>query len=124
MLWTGSMPTSMLNDRQIRASEFRKWEHAHREFARGRDRDTVDAHKAEILANRGRLTTPIRLSVDDRSHEVLIGDGHHRAIAVIELGLDEFSFTWGWRRAFSVTHERVRFPGGILAGSDDYTLQD
>lgn len=112
--WTGSMPTKMLNDHQIRASEHRTWEHARREFARGRDRETVDAYKAEILANRGRLTVPIRLSVDDRSHEVAIGDGHHRAIAVMELGLDAFDFTWGWRRTFSVTHENVPFPDGIL----------
>src|SRR5688572_21457343 len=76
MPWTGQIATSYLNDHQIRASEYRKWEHARRQFARGRDRKTVDAYKAEIQGNGGRLRTPIRLSVDDRTHEVVIGDGH------------------------------------------------
>jgi hypothetical protein len=108
------MPTALLNDEQVRPSEYRKWKHAHQQFARGKDRATVDAYKAAISANGGRLTTPIRLSVDDRTHEVAIADGHHRAIAVIELGLTEFHFTWGWRRAWTVTHERAPFPDGIL----------
>jgi len=114
MPWTGQMATSYLNDDQIRASEYRKWEHARRQFARGRDRKTVDAYKAEIQGNGSRLRTPIRLSVDDRTHEVVIGDGHHRAVALQELGLSEFHFTWGWRRSFTVTHENGPFPDDIL----------
>lgn len=108
------METSRLNDRQIRASQFTKWEHAVRQFRRGRDRQTVDAYKAEIRANGGRLTIPIRLGIDDRTHEVAIGDGHHRAIALMELGIHEFDFTWGWRRAFSNTTAREPFPNHVL----------
>lgn len=108
------MPTSFLNDGQIRASEYRKWEHARRQFQRGKDRQTVDAYKAELAANDGRLTVPIRLSIDDRTHEVAIGDGHHRAIAYMESGVPTFAFTWGWRRSFSVTHEHGPFPPHIL----------
>lgn len=114
MPWTGTVATAMLNDRRIRPSEYRRWEHAHRQFQRGRDRQTVDVYKAEIQANGGRLKTPIRLSVDDRSHEIYIGDGHHRAIALIELTIPQFDFTWGWRRSFSVTHERGPIPADII----------
>ena len=112
--WIGAMQTSLLNDRDIRPSEYRKWEHARRQFQRGTDRKTVDAYKAEIQANGGQLNTPIRLSVDDRTKEVAIGDGHHRAVAVIELAIPTFSFTWGWRRSFSVTHERQAFPADLI----------
>lgn len=112
--WTGTMQTSFLNDEKIRASEFRKWDHAHRKFARGKDRETVDAYKEEIRSNGGRLKTPIRLSIDDRTHEIVIGDGHHRAIALQELGISEFDFTWGWRKTFSNTTEHKPFPDHVL----------
>ncbi|MDT0608851.1 hypothetical protein [Streptomyces lancefieldiae] len=113
-IWTGTMPTAKLNDRQIRPSEYHKWEHARRQFARGRDRATVDAYKAELVANGGRLKTPIRLSIDDRTHEVAIGDGHHRCIALMELGIADFAFTWGWRRTFTNTTDHRPFPTGVL----------
>lgn len=92
MPYTGQMSTEMLNDRQIRAKDFTRWRHAHSRFARGRDRDTVDAYKAEITS--GGLRTLIWLDVSERTGEVLIGDGHHRAVALLELGVARFPFHW------------------------------
>lgn len=92
MLYRGELETSMFNDRQIRAKDFAKWQHARRQFARGRDRDTVDGYKAEI--EHGGLKKPIWLDVDEKTGWVYIGDGHHRAIALEELGVDRFEFHW------------------------------
>lgn len=108
-IWIGCMPSAHLNDVQIRTSEYRKWAHAVRRFTTGDDRKTIDAYKHSIQ-EAGRLPAPIRLSIDDRTHETAIGDGHHRAIAVLESGLPVFDFTWGWRRAFSNTTEHGPFP--------------
>lgn len=113
--WTGTMPTSRLNDRQIHPIQFRKWSHAHRQFARpGRDRKTVDAYKAAI-AKEGRCE-PILLGVSDRDHAVYVGDGHHRAVALIELGVAEFSFHWYWitSKWGRPPMERGPFPDHIL----------
>lgn len=93
MPYQGVLPTALFNDRQIRAKDFAKWSHARRQFARGKDRQTVDRYKAE-LAERGRFRRPIWLDVSERTGEVLIGDGHHRAIALLEAGVTEFAFHW------------------------------
>ncbi|HEY3479615.1 MAG TPA: ParB N-terminal domain-containing protein [Streptomyces sp.] len=92
MAYRGSLPTSMFNDRQVRAKDFAKWRHATSKLARGRDRDTVDRYKAEI--ERGGLKKPIWLDVSDRTGWVYIGDGHHRAVALLELGVVDFDFHW------------------------------
>lgn len=92
MTYRGQLPTAMFNDRQVRAKDYATWRRAHAAFGRGRDRHTVDAYKTEIAA--GGLRKPIWLDVSARTGEVLIGDGHHRAVALIELGVDTFAFHW------------------------------
>src|SRR5688500_17465469 len=114
MKYRGQMQTSLLNDRQIRASEYRKWDHAARQFKTGKEPETVDADKAEIQKNAGWLKKLMRLSIDDRTSKVAIVDGHHRAIALKKLGIRQFDFTWGWRRAFSNTTEHTPFPYNVL----------
>ncbi|WP_381801144.1 ParB N-terminal domain-containing protein [Streptomyces niveus] len=96
--WTGRMPTSRLNDRDVHPIQFRKWADAHRDFARGRDRETVDAYKAAIQ-HRG-LREPILIGVSDRDEALYVGDGHHRAVALIELGVSEFPFHWYWIKSW------------------------
>ncbi|MFG2352607.1 hypothetical protein [Streptomyces sp. NPDC048521] len=101
MAYRGELSTALLTDEAIRAKDFAKWRHAHRHFARGRDRETVDRYKAEITA-RGGLKTPIWLDVDDKTGWVYVGDGHHRAVALLELGVPRLAFhwrllsKWGW----------------------------
>ncbi|WP_329390207.1 ParB N-terminal domain-containing protein [Streptomyces sp. NBC_01716] len=110
--WVGSMPTSHLNDRQIRPIQFRKWADAHRQFARGKDRKTVDAYKA-LISKEG-LREPILIGVSDRDEALYVGDGHHRAVALMELGANEFPFHWYWIRSFGVRVEREPFPKHLL----------
>lgn len=93
MPYRGQLPTSLFNDGQIRAKEFAKWRHCHNAFRRGERRRIVDGYKTEI-AGRGGLPKPIWLDVDDKYGHVYLGDGHHRAVALIELGVAQFDFHW------------------------------
>lgn len=92
MPYRGELPTAMFHDRLIRAKDYRLWSHVRDAFRHGKDRQTVDRYKAEIAA--GGLRKPIWLDVSERTGEVLIGDGHHRAVALLESGVPEFAFHW------------------------------
>jgi hypothetical protein len=112
MKYQGMLPVSMFNDWQIMAREFRRWDDARRRFARpGKDRDTVDGWKQRI--EQGKLE-PLILGVSDRHPDVYIGDGHHRAIALTELGVKEFPFHWYWIKWIGVHMERAPFPYHLL----------
>lgn len=113
MKYRGQMRTSLLNDRQIRPTEYRRWADARQHFERrDKDRKTVDEYKAQIQG--GGLREPIRLGVDDRYHDVYVGDGHHRAVALMELGVREFPFHWYWIRSFGVRMAAEPFPYHLL----------
>lgn len=91
--WTGRMPTACLNDRQIMPREYRRWRDAHAQFAcNAKDRQTVDEYKASIPKHG--LPEPLILGISERyPDDVYVADGHHRAIALIDLGLREFGFS-------------------------------
>lgn len=112
MTYLGTMPTAMLTDSKIRPTEYRKWKHAERQFAAGKDRARVDELKASIT--RQGLRVPVILGIDDRYRDVYLADGHHRAVAFMELGLPEFLFRWYWIKNFGVTMERGPFPYDAL----------
>lgn len=110
MKYRGVMPTSMLDDRKIRPTEFRKWADAQRDFARrDKDRRKVKELKASI-AQHG-LREPITLGISARyPDDVYVADGHHRAVVLMELGIAEFPFHWYWIRSFGVHMETDPFP--------------
>ena len=114
MAWTGNMPTRLLNDKQIRPTEYRKWRDAHDRFARrAKDRQLLDELKTSIP--RDGLRTPITLGISERyPDDVYVADGHHRAVALIDLGVAEFEFQWYWIRSFGVRMEREPFPYEVL----------
>jgi hypothetical protein len=113
MPYCGQMPVALLNDQQIRPTEYTKWRHAFERFDR-RDKDckTVEAYKAEI--EHGGLVDPIVLGVDDRYPDVYVADGHHRAVALMQLGAADFTFRWYWIRSFGVHIEHTPFPYHLL----------
>ncbi|MFE6815269.1 ParB/RepB/Spo0J family partition protein [Streptomyces sp. NPDC057677] len=112
-LHTGTLPTRLLNDQQIRPSEYRKWRHALRHFEqRPKEKARVEALKASIAVDG--LQKPILLSVDDRTNCVYVGDGHHRAVALMQLGVTDFSFRWCWIRSYTVDHQSGPFPSHLL----------
>lgn len=107
------MRTSLLNDKQVRPTEYRKWADAHRRFER-RDKDrAIVEHLKESIPRNG-LKKPIIIGVNDRyPDDAYVADGHHRAVALIELGIHDFPFTWYWIRSFGVHHERDPYPSHL-----------
>ncbi|MGW9371173.1 ParB/RepB/Spo0J family partition protein [Streptomyces xanthophaeus] len=113
MPYLGQMPTAMLTDSKIRPTEYRKWSAARRRFEqRDKDRRKVEELKASI-AQYG-LREPIILGVDDRYRDVYLADGHHRAVALMDLGVKAFPFHWYWIKAYGVDMERTPFPYSTL----------
>lgn len=113
MPYQGRMRTALLNDRQIRPIEYRRWADAHRRFQRReKDRQTVDAYKDAIRA--GRRIEPIHLGISDRYPDVYVRDGHHRAVAHLELGAKDFPFIWSWIRSIGVRVETRPFPFELI----------
>ena len=90
--YRGRLPVSAFGDREIRAKEFAKWRDCHSAFRRGERRRIVDRYKAQLAA--GDPVPPIWLDVDDKYGCVYVGDGHHRAVALIESGAADFDFHW------------------------------
>ncbi|MEV2255884.1 ParB N-terminal domain-containing protein [Streptomyces sp. NPDC050147] len=112
MKYRGRMRTSTLNDRQIMPTDFRRWAEARRQFAQGKDRQKIDMLKESIEANG--LEEPILLCIEPRWRDIYVSDGHHRAIAVLELELPRFPFHWHWIRWASVHIEHEPFPYELL----------
>lgn len=116
MAYQGRLPVAAFNDRQVRAKEYTKWRHCHNAFRRGERRRIVDDYKAHLAA--GDLVPPIWLDVDDQYGHVYVGDGHHRAVALIESGVVHFDFRWrltskfGWFTQPPL--EKDEFPRNLL----------
>ncbi|MFE2497103.1 ParB/RepB/Spo0J family partition protein [Streptomyces scopuliridis] len=113
-IWTGRMPTDRLNDKQIRPTEYRKWRHAVERFER-RDKDRIIVEKLKASIPKQGLLVPIQLGISERyPTDVYVADGHHRAVALKQLGALDFPFHWYWINNGSVRWERVPFPYHIL----------
>lgn len=112
--YRGEMPTRLLNDAAIRPREYRKWADAGRRFARhDKDRRKVEELTASI-AQHG-LREPIILGISARyPGDVYVADGHHRAIALMDLKVPTFPFHWYWIRDYGVRMETVSFPYATL----------
>ncbi|MCX4235407.1 hypothetical protein [Streptomyces ortus] len=91
--YRGRLRTELLNDEQIRAKEYPRWSQCRSAFTRGKRRQIVDRHKAQI-AQHGVPEFPLLLDVSRDTGWVYVGDGHHRAIALMELGIKRFPFVW------------------------------
>lgn len=112
-IYLGRMRTAYLNDRQIRPTEYARWADARRRFtSREKDRQLMEKLLASIPEHG--LQEPVLLGVSDRYLDVYVGDGHHRAVALMELGVPEFPFHWYWIKSVGVRLEREPFPGHLF----------
>ncbi|MFD4392578.1 hypothetical protein [Streptomyces sp. NPDC058495] len=109
----GWMPTRLLTDTAIRPTEHARWAGVERLFARHERDRRIMADLLATIPRRG-LEVPILLGVDDRTREVYVSDGHHRALALRALGAPRFPFVWCWLRAYRVETGREPFPYGLL----------
>jgi hypothetical protein len=89
------MHTGYLLSGVIVPIEHGDWNTAFTRFNRiDKDRRCVDEYKEHIRTN-GSMP-PIELGVSDRYPDVYVRDGQHRAVAVMELGIEWFPFVWSW----------------------------
>lgn len=114
MPYLGRLPSSLLKQGRIQPTEHRDWPNARRYFARrDKDRIHIDQLKASI-AKHG-LREPITIGISARyPDDVYVGDGHHRAIALMDLGVPTFPFHWYWIKGWGVRMERGPFPYATL----------
>lgn len=113
-MYRGWMRTSYLNDRQIRPTEYRKWRDARRYFE-SRPKEWAKVERLMSIIAADGLPEPIRIGVSDRYPDVYVGDGHHRAVALLELGLPKFPFHWYWIKSWGRPRmENKPFPFHLL----------
>jgi ParB-like chromosome segregation protein Spo0J len=112
--YLGAMPTSLLADSKIRPTEYRKWAEARHYFDhRDKDRRKVEELRASITQHG--IREPLILGISARfPDDVYVADGHHRAVAIMDMGLSTFPFHWYWIRSFGVEMERDPFPYDTL----------
>ncbi|MFJ7998983.1 ParB N-terminal domain-containing protein [Streptomyces sp. NPDC096310] len=104
------MPVRMLSDRLIKPTEYTKWRHAEQRFARRNEDRKIMAQLKEAILRDG-LREPIELGISERyPTDVYVADGHHRAVALMQLGADEFPFHWYWINNRGVLWETGPFP--------------
>ncbi|MFF8645024.1 ParB N-terminal domain-containing protein [Streptomyces sp. NPDC015345] len=107
------MPTAFLLNGKIQPTEYRRWADARRRFAR-REKDRKKVERLmESIPHHG-LREPILIGISDRYPDVYVGDGHHRAVAVMDLRLRSFPFRWYWIKNSGVHIEREPFPFHLL----------
>lgn len=113
MKYLGQMQTAKLTDRLIKPTEYARWVDARRRFEhRQKDRDLVARLRQSIP--RDGLREPLILGVSDRYPDVYVADGHHRAVALMGLGVPTFPFHWYWIKSFGVRMETSAFPFHLL----------
>ncbi|MHA4819443.1 hypothetical protein ACXZ65_34400 [Streptomyces aculeolatus] len=111
--YRGRMETALLNDRQIRPTEYQRWADAVARFERRpQDRVTVEKYLREIA--QGGLREPVLIGVSDQYHDVHVSDGHHRAVALLEARATEFPFRWCWLKWASTPMQSGPFPYCVL----------
>jgi hypothetical protein len=111
--WTGPVETAHLTSGRIRPIQFRDWKAARRDLSRRtKDLAVLEELRASIPENG--LLEPIHLGISDRHLDVYVGDGHHRAVVLMELGVRTFPVNWYWITNFGVRMEREPFPYELL----------
>ncbi|MFD3820290.1 ParB N-terminal domain-containing protein [Streptomyces rubiginosohelvolus] len=111
--YRGTLPTALLSDTVIRPTEYTRWAHAHDRFARREKDAAILASLLETIPARG-LDVPIVLGISDRTGDVYVADGHHRAVALRTLRAPKFPFHWYWIKNVGVDIEERPFPYYLL----------
>lgn len=109
------MPTRYLISGLISPTEYVSWDDCRRSMARRRSDQVTLAELIASIPEDG-VIVPVKIGVSDQDYRLYVGDGHHRAVAVMELEEPWFPFEWYWIRAFGVHREREPFPVDLLGG--------
>lgn len=108
-LWVGEMPVRHIESGRIQPSEYTNWASAIARFdRREKDRRTVSDYMRRMPAGD---YEPIQIGRSERyPSDLYVGDGHHRAVAAMQVGLPTVRITWYWLRSWSVDWQRNPLP--------------
>ena len=90
------LPVNMLDDGLIECGDYDDWATACSAIKRYPD-DRVKLDELLRSIPEEGLREPLWIEVSARSLRTYLIDGHHRAVALMELGIKEFPYRWRWR---------------------------
>lgn len=100
-----TLPVDLLDDGMIECGDYPDWATACSEIKRfPDDRRILDELLASVPEHG--VLKPLRIRVVRRTLRVFLADGHHRAVALMELGLREFPYVWYWCGPYETTKFR------------------
>lgn len=114
MAWTGKLPVDLLDDGMIDSGDYADWAQTCWVIKRHQDdRVTLDFLMGDIPLNG--VEEPLVIGIWRRDGSAYLNDGHHRAVALFELGIKEFPYRWGWKsHGYPLTSEEEPIPDFII----------
>lgn len=104
-----TLPVDLLDDGRIESGDYPDWSTAcHVVKTQPYDREIL-AELLESIPEEGVLE-PLTIAVRSKDLIAYLSDGHHRAVALIELNIKTFPYRWFWAPATG----RPRFEHGPL----------
>lgn len=91
------LPVSLLDDGLIECGDYPDWASACWTIKRHPNDRAILDELLESIPQEGVLE-PLTVAVWTRDRKVYLSDGHHRAVALMELGLREFPYRWAYKR--------------------------
>jgi hypothetical protein len=91
-----TLPVSLLDDGFIDCGDYDDWAEACSAIKRYPDDRAKLDELMRSIPEVGVLE-PLWIEVRNHNHRPFLTDGHHRAVALMELGILEFPYRWRWR---------------------------
>lgn len=119
--WTGTLPVDLFDDGMIECSDYPDWACAFHTIKTAEyDRDILD-ELLESIPDEG-ILEPLTLRVWRGRRDgviVQLSDGHHRVVALAELGIKKFPYRWYWHprgERLRLRFEQEPLPDWIIEG--------
>jgi len=104
-----TLPVDLLDDGRIEPGDYPDWPSACWTIKRHPDDREILDDLLVSIPEEGVLE-PLTIGVWRRTLTLYLSDGHHRAVALMELGIKTFPYEWAWKSR----DEPLRFETGPL----------
>jgi hypothetical protein len=91
-----TLPVDLLDDGLIECGDYSDWASACHEIKRFPDDRKILDELMVSIPEVG-LLTPLMIELRNWNNRPFLSNGHHRAVALMELGTKEFTYQWRWR---------------------------
>ncbi len=94
-----TLPVPLLCDEIIESGDYESWAATVRVIkSHPVDRKILDELLASIPEEG--VLEPLKVGCWESNGSLYLSDGHHRAVALMELGIKTFPYVWGWKRKY------------------------